>query len=153
MSDTNDLIIAEYYNRAFLLFHESYSKTALSKEIIHPFRGRFWRQAIRGKYTWPESAELLKSYLGAVEREMATTLKQHSIAYWTHIYRRLSPGAIGDDERPISVGHTRAAFEAAIQKYALPVMCSGVAPSKEVDISNVLGGLLSPTTSRLSVTS
>ena len=80
-----------------------------------------------GTYDQERSIELLYSYLKSLNAEVSRTFGAHSIAYWLHAYRRLSPGPIGEDRRPQSIGLTRAVFEAALQKYGMLEYCKGIA--------------------------
>jgi hypothetical protein len=134
--------VAEYYNRAFGLFHLDYDRRLKPAGSIHPIRGRFWQHVPQGVYGRPRSIELLQTYLKVLEREIVSAFGAHSVAYWLHTYRRLSPGPIGEDRRPQSIGLTRAAFEAAFQKYGLIHLCKGIGDSGQVGIAKVLNGLL-----------
>ncbi|MDD5008967.1 MAG: hypothetical protein PHU49_06210 [Syntrophorhabdaceae bacterium] len=134
--------LVEYYNRAFTLFHRDYAQRLEPAESVHPIRGRFWQYVPEGFYGQSKSIELLQTYLKVLEREIVSVFGSHSVAYWLHTYRRLSPGPIGKDRRPQSIGLTRAAFEAAFQKYGLIQLCNSIGDSEEVGIAKVLNGLL-----------
>lgn len=134
--------LGEYYNRAFALFHQDYMERLKPAESVHAIRGRFWQHVPQQLYDQGKSIELLQTYLKVVEREIVSVFGSHSVAYWLHTYRRLSPGPIGQDQRPQTIGLTRAAFGAAFQKYGLIELCEGIGLSEEVGIAKVLNGLL-----------
>lgn len=123
------------------MFHFDYLRRLEHAESVHPIRGRFWQYVPQGQYGQHESIELLKTYLKVLEREIASVFGSHSIAYWLHTYRRLSPGPIGEDQRPQSIGLTRAAFEAAFQRYGSIQLCDGIGDSKQVGVAKILNGL------------
>ena len=134
--------IFEYYNRPFQLFHAHLQRTHQLNNAPHPIRERFWQVAALRKYDLWEARSLLKSYLNQVESELKSMLSRWSIAYWLHAYRRLYPGAIGWDRSPHTIGLTRAAMEAAIQKYGAGAKCSRVGISSDVPLKKVLNGIL-----------
>ncbi len=139
-----DRVHFEYYVRPFLLMHEEYRRYRAIGivESCHPIRRRFWQHVPQGTYDRDQSIELLQAYLKSLNSEARQTFSRHSIAYWLHVYRRLSPGPIGADERPQSIGLTRAVFEAALQKHATHEFCSGIGESKRMPIGQVLAGAL-----------
>lgn len=142
VKDGSTVIALDYYTRPFMLLHSEYMNSSSYSVHPHNIRTRFWRHALSGTYDQEESIGLLLSYLDTVERYLSTALSKHSIAYWLHVYRRLFPGPISRDNRPQSIGLTRAVFEAAFQKLAPFKPCNGIGASKEIEIGEVLGGLL-----------
>jgi len=114
------------------------------EEIIspHPIRNLFWKLIPDGIYGTDKARELLNSYLVSVESELSKHIKQCSLAYCLHLYRRLSPGPIGRDKQPATIGLTRAILEAVFQKYASFSLCGKIAESESIPIDEVLGGLL-----------
>ena len=136
------LQVGGYHTRPFALLHTEYLRSAPCSKSPHEIRSRFWQFVPPQEYQPDEARELLKKYLISLEDEIASILSQHSIAYWLHLYRRLSPGSIGDDTQPVTIGLTRAVLEAAIQKYAQPDLCERVGFTKDVPIESVLGGIL-----------
>lgn len=136
------ILMLDYHQRAFALLHEELERDGYRSEVPHPIRRRFWGLLPYRQYNPMESSPLVLKYINSVERELAGTIGKHSLAYWLHLYRRLSPGAIGDDKQPATVGQTRAVLEAAIQKYAMFEPCSRVGITSEIPIDRVLGGIL-----------
>lgn len=134
--------VFEYYNRPFLLLHDHLQRTHQLNDAPHPIRKRFWQFATFREYDHWEARSLLKSYLNQVKSELKSILSRWSIAYWLHSYRRLSPGAIGWDRSPLTIGLTRAAMEAAIQKYGSAAKCSRVGVSSDVPLKKILNGIL-----------
>ena len=135
-------IYLEYYQRAFYLFHDELEKQGYSIETPHPIRERYWGLLAYREYSPLESRPLVLQYLRIVENELAKIISKNSLAYWLHLYRRTTPSAISTDDRPITIGLTRAVFEASFQKYASFDICNRVGISGEIPISKVLNGLL-----------
>ena len=131
-----------YHTRVFLLLHAQLDREGYSIEEPHPIRRRFWGLVPYRVYDPQEARPLVASYLRAVERELAAVLERHCLAYWLHVYRRLAPGPVGHDKRPITVGIVRATLEAAIQKYARFEACNGVGVTGDIPVEAVLGGVL-----------
>ncbi|MDD1742418.1 MAG: hypothetical protein LUQ47_03700 [Methanotrichaceae archaeon] len=134
--------IIEYYQRPFALLHLENDNSGYDPESPHPIRGRFWRHPIPRHYDQHEARIMLQRYFVSLERELADVIGRNSIAYWLHVYRRLSPGFIVGDHRPETIGLVRAAFEAGIQKYGRFEPCNKVGFSKDIPLSKILGGLL-----------
>jgi hypothetical protein len=103
-------------------------------------KARFWDLVPPRVYLPAEAQELLGLYLDSVERELSDRLSKHSIAYWYHVYRRLGMGAIGPTSNPVTVMHTRAIFDAAIQKYAKATLCDRLVPTGPVPLDSVFAG-------------
>ena len=135
-------IIMEYYIRPFLYLHEEMARHATLDEAPHPIRRRFWSLVLPNTYDSSKGAELVNQYASEVQREMAAHFRRHSMAYWIHAYRRLSPMPIGENTEPATVLHVRAAFEAAIQKHASIIPQDDIAMSGTTPIQEVLSGLL-----------
>lgn len=136
------LLHLDYYQRVFALLHQQLRETDYNPERPHPVRKRFWSLLPYREYSPIESRELLVQYLDSVERELAQSIGKWSLAYWLHLYRRLAPSPIGAEKKPWTVGLTRAALEAAMQKYAKFQPCSRVGFTEEVSVDRVLGGIL-----------
>lgn len=132
----------EYYTRPFLLIHAEYADSNLETGSPHPIRSRFWQLIPHGEYVPEEGRTFLTSYGLSVESELKRILRNHSIAYCLHLYRRLFPGPIGRDKQPATISLTRAALEAAIQKYAMSRLCGKIGYSGAVPVESILGGLL-----------
>jgi hypothetical protein len=132
----------DYYQRAFLLLQAELERGHYSIELPHPIRKRFWGLLSYRQYDPIESRPLVLSYMHSVEQELAKSLSRYSIAYWLHLYRRISPEPIGIDKKPYTVGLVRATLEAAIQKYARLDLCDRVGRTSEISIDEVLGGIL-----------
>jgi len=136
------LLMLDYYQRAFALFHEELERKGYRPHVPHPIRERFWGLLPYREYGPMEGRELVRKYIESVERELSESIGKHSLAYWLHLYRRLSPGPIGLDKQPVTVGLVRATLEAAIQKYGRSEPCNGVGLTGDVPIQRVLGGIL-----------
>lgn len=141
--DENPMIfVMDYYHRAFALFHEELKRDGFRPGIPHPIRRRFWGLLPYRQYSPIEGRELVLKYINSVERQLADIVSEYSLAYWLHLYRRLSPGAIGYNTQPATVGQVRAALEAAIQKYAKFEPCNRVGITGDIPTKHVLGGIL-----------
>jgi len=136
------IMMLDYYQRPFHLLHEESARICRGFTSPHAIRNRFWQLVPRGEYQSEEGRVFLNSYLNAVEAELAKLIRESSLAYCLHLYRRLSPGPIGIDQQPRTIGLTRAVLEAAIQKYASFQLCNKIAESATIPIDKVLGGLL-----------
>lgn len=135
-------VLIEYYTPVFFLLHEGLSKIGYDCTKIHPIRRSFWQFVLPKHYYGQDAKEILKRYLGILEKELASILQKHSLSYWLHAYRRLYPGPIGQDSRPVVIGIVRAILEAAIQKYGLPVYCDGIGISNQIPENKILDGML-----------
>jgi hypothetical protein len=136
------LIVYEYYQRPFALFHEEIDRQIGKSKSPHPVRERFWQLMPLGKHPLPKGREFLQSYLATVETEIERIVKQASLAYWIHLYRRLLPGPIGENKEPPTILLTRRILEASIQKYARIELCNRIGFSKDIGIEQVFKGLL-----------
>jgi len=136
------VIYTDYYQRPFMLFHDQLELEGYLNDHIHPIRERYWGLLPKRVYGPLESRPLIRSYIGSIKQQLAQIINEHSIAYWLHLYRRLSPGSIGRDKNPLTIGETRATLEAAIQKYATKKPCAGVGRTGQIPLDRVLGGLL-----------
>jgi len=136
------LFMLDYYQRPFHLLHQENKQPREDFFSPHPIRARFWQLIPYGDYDSDKARELLNSYLLSIESELSKYIKQCSLAYCLHLYRRLSPGPIGIDQQPHTIGLTRAVLEAAFQKYASFGLCERIAESTSIPINEVLGGLL-----------
>ncbi len=136
------LIMVDYSQRIFVLFHNEYCNRPDYFRGPHPIRNRYWQFMREGNYDLYQARAFLEQYLSVLERELSEIIQKHSLAYWLHIYRRLFPGPVGQDKQPATIGLTRAVLEAAIQKYAKFDLCGGIALSKDVRIEDIFCGLL-----------
>lgn len=141
-TDQSMSLILTYYGRPFAYLHEALRRTGFDIRTPHPVRQRFWHLLPEREYPPLEARPLLQKYLICLEEHLAEIVSSHSVAYWLHLYRRLSPGPAGGDEKPLTIGLVRATLEAAIEKHAQHEPCDGVGISDEVPIEDVLGGLL-----------
>lgn len=131
-----------YYTRVFLLLHAELERQGYSIEEPHPIRRRFWGLLPYRTYYPQEARQLVEQYLRTVEQELASALEHHCLAYWLHLYRRLSPEPIGANRQRATVGLVRATLECSVQKYAPFEPCDGVGITGDVSIEEVLGGIL-----------
>lgn len=139
---SHTLFTLDYYQRPFLLLHLENAREYQNLHMPHSLRNCFWQLIPQGEYSSSEGKTLLTSYLTSIELELAKQIKGLSLAYCIHLYRRLSPGPIGRDQQPRTIGLTRAVLEAAIQKYSRFQLCNKIAESSSVSIEKILGGLL-----------
>lgn len=135
-------IYLEYYHPFFSMLHHGLKEIGYDPTKPHPIRKSFWQFVSPRRYYDFEARAMLKSYLDVLEKELASVLKKHSLGYWLHAYRRLSPGPIGQDKRFVTIGTVRAILEAAIQKYACMGYCAGIAFSNQIPEDKVLDGML-----------
>jgi len=143
-NEAKTLFMMDYYQRPFYLLHQEHAQTFTHYDFIkpHSIRNRFWQLIPRDEYPSEEGRVYLNSYLNSVEAELAKQMRKLSLAYCLHLYRRLSPGPVGQDQQPRTIGLTRAVLEAAIQKYARFQLCNKIANSATIPIEKVLSGLL-----------
>jgi hypothetical protein len=135
-------VVLEYYSRPFMLLGEAITNYGYDAKKPHEIRERFWSLLPPRIYEPFEIKPLLKQYIKSIERDLASIISKHSLAYWLHIYRRIAPYSAGLDEKPITIGLVRVALEAAFQKYALSAPCDSIGFSKEIPIEKILSGLL-----------
>jgi hypothetical protein len=55
------LLMVDYYERAFALFHDQLCEVGFDYDAIHPIRKRFWQFVPERKHELHESRELLRS--------------------------------------------------------------------------------------------
>ena len=135
-------LIVEYYKGPFFLFEDQLNASNYISTISHPIRERFWSLLTPREYLPLEARSLLISYIKCVETQMSEIISKQSIAYWLHLYRRVFPGSIGEDNQPQTIGLTRATLEAAIQKYAQFEPCNRVGISGNIGPEKIFAGLL-----------
>ena len=134
-------ILMEYHTIPFSRFH---LHPALKRvpEGIHPCRVEFWHLVPKGIYPSKQGAELVSSYIDGVTARLQRGIEKRSLSALLHVYRRLSPMAIGTDSRPMTIRLVRATLEAAFQKYAKADLCSWVGDSTELKPAEILRGAL-----------
>ena len=115
-NDTEIRYFLEYYQRVFAKLHVELYESGYSVDASHHIRSRYWRLVPDGKYSSIRSVELANQYLKIVEEEIKNNISEHSLCYWLHLYRRLRPGPIGPDTRPMTIGYVRLVLEASFQK-------------------------------------
>ncbi len=141
-SARGQLLLIEYYQRPFRLFHEVLTRDGYQPQHSHPAREAYWQHVSPDNYAGQSARDLLLRYLAVVEQQIQAIIAKHSMAYWVHLYRRLLPAAIGENTEPLTVLLTRASLEACIQKHAQPTPCDRIGISSDVPQSAILGGLL-----------
>jgi hypothetical protein len=131
----------DYYALPFAKFHAELSDIGFNA-APHPARAEFWSLVPPGQYGPEQGRELVLAYLNSLETKLAAMLSNNSISYFLHVYRRLAPYSVGEDQRPTTIALVRLTLEAAIQKYALPGLCSRIGNSAEVRPEAILNGFL-----------
>jgi hypothetical protein len=128
----------DYYQLAFAWLH-----TQLPSNLtdIHEMRASFWNLVPDGRYDPVSAQDLVRSYALAVEARLADEIKKHSIAFWLHVYRRLSPHSIGADRTKATTMIVRQILEASFQKYGLTADCLGIGWSDDLKDEEVLSGV------------
>ena len=141
-NDTEIRYFLEYYQRVFAKLHVELYESGYSVDASHHIRSRYWRLVPDGKYSSIRSVELANQYLKIVEEEIKNNISEHSLCYWLHLYRRLRPGPIGPDTRPMTIGYVRLVLEASFQKYAIFSFCDRISLSNDIPVHKILNGLL-----------
>jgi hypothetical protein len=135
-------LFLEYYQPAFVLFHQDLEKMGYDAFKPHEIARSFWNVVPPGGYDPLSARPLLEKYLEVLEARLAEALARHSIAYWLHSYRRVFPGHAGGKKNPHTVRIVRGTLEAAIRKHAKPEPCDGVGFSDSVGLNRILNGIL-----------
>lgn len=135
-------VILEYYSRPFEFLSEAVVNYGYDVQRPHEIRKRFWGLLLPGIYDSFGIRPLLKQYNKSIERELASIISKHSLAYWLHLYRRIGPYPAGRDDGPLTIGLVRAVLEKAFHKYAKFAPCDSIGISKETPIEKILSGLL-----------
>jgi hypothetical protein len=133
--------LIDYYTLTFLYLHSLLPSELKTRSTPHRVRRDFWNLVPDGTYDEHVGRELVLSYAATVERRLADEIKQHSIAYWLHAYRRLAPGSSGPSNSRQTTMIVRSTLEAAVQKYGLLQDCPGIGWSGQVSSEEILGGL------------
>ncbi|MFG1690701.1 hypothetical protein ACGF5M_00860 [Gemmatimonadota bacterium] len=132
-----------YYRRPFALLHEELARISYDPDRPHSVRKSYWELVSPGEYEPLRAQPLLRSCAKVVEDRLSEIISQHSLIYWLHLYRRISPfGLSGKDRRLATVYLTRATMEAAFQKYASLEDLGDVGVSTDLGASRILGGIL-----------
>jgi hypothetical protein len=142
MAGGHTVLVLEYYQLAFLSIVKELSVPGRYSPAPSAKRRSFWQLIPPGLYSPVKGQEFVHLYLRSLEDDLRTRTSQQSIAYWLHVFRRLAPTPIGRDTSPTTVLLTRAALEAAVQKWASFALCGRVAHSDRVPPSAILKGFL-----------
>jgi hypothetical protein len=132
----------EYYQPIFYPLIQSVIKMGYRTETPHSLRNSFWKLIPYDTLSGDYSREIVAQYARTVEKELSTLISRHSIAYWLHLYRRLSPTPFGPEGDSKTVILNRVTLEAAIQKYGLSQQCDRVGISDQVPEDSILRGAL-----------
>ena len=141
-SDQSPLYISDYYQPTLNLVINSIGKTGYSTTAPHSLRKSFWKLLPFDTYPPYRARVIVGQYANIVEKELGAILSKHSIAYWLHLYRRLSPTPFGPEQDPETIFLIRRTLEAAIQKYGLSQQCNRVGISDQVPMKSILRGTL-----------
>jgi hypothetical protein len=131
----------EYYQPIFAEWHLASQIPTWFVEVPL-IRSLYWQFTRRGLYAPLLGQEVVRGYFRVVEAQLANVLKKHSIAYWLHAYRRLSPHSAGPHNEATTISIVRATLEMAVQKYAQFEFCNGIGVSTEVKPEQILRGKL-----------
>jgi hypothetical protein len=134
-------LLLDYYQPAFAWLH---TQLPSSLSRVHEIRKTFWKLVPEGRYDQLSAQELIKSYAFVVESRLADEIKKHSIAYWIHVYRRLSPHSIGANQAEATAMLVRQILEASFQKYGSTEDCDGIGWSDRLKPEEVLSGVPEP---------
>ena len=125
----------------------------LNSELHHaliekPQQLRSQRLTLGALFPTPRSGEdawnILYSYLGDLEAELAAILSRRPVQHWIHIYRRLGVELSPDHDRqtdPATVGLVRDIVELATLKYGRYEPGYKLMMSTDVGPAKILGGL------------
>ena len=132
-----------YYSRPFELFHEELRSQGYESRTPHPIRKSFWQLVPESVHEALHAQELLNAYGTAVEDRLRVILKKHTVAYWLHLYRRISPfGLSGENRSEATFQITRATLDAAIQKHGSLEKLGDIGDSTALGVDRILGGIL-----------
>jgi hypothetical protein len=141
--DSDDVVWIDYYQPTFARISEEMKTRTYDINSPHSLRASFWSLTSSGTYDPISGRAIVSAYISRVEKEMERVISRQSIAYWLHVYRRIAPYPIGENESPATVFLVRKSLEAAISKYGRSTLCDRIAFSNEVPIESVLRGAFS----------
>jgi hypothetical protein len=136
------VLVGEYYQLAFYRLIREIQQAGQYTRAPSAQRWAFWQTVTLGVYPPEEGHALAEGYLRHIEDRLRAAVSANSIAYWLHLFRRLAPMAIGEQTQPVTVLLTRAALEAAVQRWAATKPCGRVAASTDVPPEAILKGYL-----------
>jgi len=136
------VLFLEYYELPFALFHHDLVRGGYDPLTNHKVAGSFWNVVPPGFYDADDARPIIGQYLKVLEERLSATIRQHSLGYWIHAYRRLFPGPIGEDDSKATIHLVRSTFEAAVHKYATLNPCSGLGFSHQIEPDAIFKGLL-----------
>lgn len=136
-----------YHQPIFYHFGNIYKgriREALHEKPVAFHRKEFLPHLSPGReYRGEEGWNICRTYLDAIENQMAQVLRRHSVFFWIHLYRRigveLSPEHGGKID-PNTVGLVRHIVELAISKHADNVRDDDVAAVSYVHFKDILDG-------------
>jgi hypothetical protein len=134
--------IRDYDFRAFMKWIREVRQESTYDPGPSPKRWAFWRTIPSQTFPPEAGMALLQRYLAAVGDDLRELVSMASLPCWLYVIRRLAPVPIGEDPRPATVLHTRAALEAAVQKWAPLALCHRIAKSSDVPPHSILRGEL-----------
>ena len=135
-------LFLEYHSIPFLRLHRQLSLIGYDASAPPAVRAQFWSLVPPGVYPSEQGRALVLDYSERVEAKLAEVLAEFSVAYWLHVYRRLSPEGIGEQSDPDTVHLVRRTLEAAFQKYGRSEPCHRIGFSNSVPVDTILSGLL-----------
>jgi hypothetical protein len=136
----NDEVWIDYYQPTFARISEEIRTRGYDINSPHLLRASFWSLAKPGPYDPISGRALVSAYLARVDTEMERVISGQSIAYWLHVYRRIAPYSVGENDSPETVFLVRKSLEAAVSKYGRSDLCDRIGFSNEVRIESVLRG-------------
>lgn len=140
------VLILEYYQLTFrnlLARHNRVIQEALLEQPRELRRAYFHRHQVGTVFRGQEAFDAVRPYLDRLEHELRQILCRHSIHYWIHLYRRLSPRLVSLHDAKndsMTIRLVRDIAECAIAKYGRLKGAKDLHRSSEVSPDRILGG-------------
>ncbi|BBL29237.1 hypothetical protein HN028_11040 [Pantoea ananatis] len=140
-------ILPEYYIVTFIHTHKHHlldTREICRKarvDLISDYQKKLKSESpciLEGDEAW----DSLNPLLAIIESKIKKIIEQHSLFYWFHLYRRMAPGSIADENEKSDSGTTasvRLTLETAFFKYAKNTG-DDICLSNSISAKEVLGG-------------
>jgi hypothetical protein len=136
----------EYYQLTFLWLHTS-QKPAIRRALLEEpltLRREFFADFVPGtEFSGASGHDTLRLYLERIDQEIAKTVRNHSVLYWLHLYRRIGPMLSPEHSSNTDAMTTRLVrdiVECAICKYGQLADIGDIRRSSLVAADQILGG-------------